>query len=113
MVNDLSDLAQAPALVEAVRLSKRYIPSRQLPDKAVSLLDTACARVAVSQHATPASVDDSRKRIAALETELAIIGRETAVGVNTQERQAAAAEKLRQYPPAASAMGIIRPNCGL
>jgi type VI secretion system protein VasG len=82
------------ALEAAVRLSHRYIPARQLPDKAVSLLDTACARVAVSQHATPASVDDSRKRIAALETELAIIGRETAVGVNTQERQAAAAEKL-------------------
>ncbi|HEX7933444.1 MAG TPA: type VI secretion system ATPase TssH [Paraburkholderia sp.] len=82
------------ALEAAVRLSHRYIPARQLPDKAVSLLDTACARVAVSQHATPASVDDSRKRIMALETELAIIGRETAVGVNTRERQAAASEKL-------------------
>jgi type VI secretion system protein VasG len=82
------------ALEAAVRLSHRYIPARQLPDKAVSLLDTACARVAVSQHATPASVDDSRKRIAALETELEIIGRETAVGVNMQEREAAASEKL-------------------
>ncbi|MGF6916665.1 type VI secretion system ATPase TssH [Paraburkholderia sp. 40] len=82
------------ALEAAVRLSHRYIPARQLPDKAVSLLDTACARVAVSQHATPASVDDSRKRIVALETELAIIGRESAVGVDTREREAAAAEKL-------------------
>ncbi|KVZ32069.1 ClpV1 family T6SS ATPase [Burkholderia ubonensis] len=82
------------ALDAAVRLSHRYIPARQLPDKAVSLLDTACARVAVSQHATPPSVDDSRKRIAALETELEIIGRETAVGVDTRERQAAAADKL-------------------
>ncbi|MEW9585357.1 type VI secretion system ATPase TssH [Paraburkholderia sp. DGU8] len=82
------------ALEAAVRLSHRYIPARQLPDKSVSLLDTACARVAVSQHATPASVDDSRKRIAALETELAIIGRESAVGVDTEERRAAAAEKL-------------------
>ena len=82
------------ALEAAVRLSHRYIPARQLPDKAVSLLDTACARVAVSQHATPASVDDSRKRIAALETELAIIGRESAVGVDTGERRAAAEEKL-------------------
>jgi type VI secretion system protein VasG len=82
------------ALEAAVRLSHRYIPARQLPDKAVSLLDTACARVAVSQHATPPSVDDSRKRIAALETELEIIGRETAVGVETGERQAAASEKL-------------------
>ena len=44
------------ALDAAVKLSQRYIPSRQLPDKAVSLLDTACARVGVSQHATPAPV---------------------------------------------------------
>ncbi|MCK7513620.1 MAG: hypothetical protein MZV70_62755 [Desulfobacterales bacterium] len=43
-----------------MRLSHRYIPARQLPDKAVSLLDTACARVAVSQHAVPAEVDDCR-----------------------------------------------------
>jgi type VI secretion system protein VasG len=82
------------ALEAAVRLSHRYIPARQLPDKAVSLLDTACARVAVSQHATPPSVDDSRKRIAALETELEIIGRETAVGVDTRERLAAATERV-------------------
>ncbi|WP_207000322.1 type VI secretion system ATPase TssH [Trinickia mobilis] len=82
------------ALEAAVRLSHRYIPARQLPDKSVSLLDTACARVAVSQHATPPSVDDSRKRIGALETELEIIGRETAVGVDTQERETAALAKL-------------------
>jgi type VI secretion system protein VasG len=42
------------AVVAAVTLSQRYIPARQLPDKAVSLLDTACARVAISQSATPA-----------------------------------------------------------
>jgi type VI secretion system protein VasG len=82
------------ALEAAVRLSHRYIPARQLPDKSVSLLDTACARVAVSQHATPPSVDDARKRIAALETELEIIGRETAVGIETREREAVASEKL-------------------
>ena len=82
------------ALEAAVKLSHRYIPARQLPDKAVSLLDTACARVAVSQHATPPAVDDSRKRIQALETELAIIGREAAVGVDTKSREAAAQEKL-------------------
>jgi type VI secretion system protein VasG len=82
------------ALDAAVRLSHRYIPARQLPDKSVSLLDTACARVAVSQHATPASVDDARKRIAGLETELEIIGREAAVGIDTTERQTAAAEKV-------------------
>ena len=54
------------ALEAAVRLSNRYIPARQLPDKAVSLIDTACARVAISLHATPAEVDDSRRRIESL-----------------------------------------------
>jgi type VI secretion system protein VasG len=78
------------ALEAAVKLSHRYIPARQLPDKSVSLLDTACARVAVSLHATPAEVDDSAKRIEALETELQIIGRESAIGVDTVQREAAA-----------------------
>ena len=76
------------ALEAAVRLSNRYIPARQLPDKAVSLIDTACARVAISLHATPAEVDDSRRRIESLETELAIIQRETAIGVDTASRHA-------------------------
>ncbi|MGH8147480.1 MAG: type VI secretion system ATPase TssH, partial [Rhodanobacteraceae bacterium] len=82
------------ALEAAVKLSHRYIPARQLPDKAVSLLDTACARVAISQHAVPPEVDDTRKRIQALETELAIIGREKTVGVDVTEREALANEKL-------------------
>jgi len=82
------------ALEAAVRLSHRYIPARQLPDKSVSLLDTACARVAISQHAVPAEVDDSRKRISALETELAIIGREKTVGVDVTSREQQAGEKL-------------------
>ncbi|MGY1917937.1 type VI secretion system ATPase TssH [Pseudomonas tolaasii] len=76
------------ALEAAVRLSNRYIPARQLPDKAVSLIDTACARVAISLHATPAEVDNSRRRIESLETELAIIERETAIGVETASRRA-------------------------
>lgn len=75
------------ALEAAVRLSNRYIPARQLPDKAVSLIDTACARVAISLHATPAEVDDSRRRIDSLETELTIIERETAIGVDTVSRR--------------------------
>jgi type VI secretion system protein VasG len=82
------------ALEAAVKLSHRYIPARQLPDKAVSLLDTACARVAISQHAVPAEVDDTRKRIQALETELGIIARERTVGVDVAEREALASEKL-------------------
>jgi len=74
------------ALEAAVRLSHRYIPARQLPDKSVSLIDTACARVAVSLHATPAEVDDSRKRIEALEVEQGIIAREAAIGIEVGAR---------------------------
>ncbi len=74
------------ALEAAVKLSHRYIPARQLPDKSVSLLDTACARVAVSLHATPAEVDDSRKRIEALEIEMGIIRREGAIGIEVGAR---------------------------
>ncbi len=51
------------AVSEAVRLSARYIPARQLPDKAVSLIDTACARVAMSQNAVPAAVEDRQRRL--------------------------------------------------
>ena len=73
----------------AVTLSARYIPARQLPDKSVSLLDTACARVAVSQHAVPAAVDDSQRRIEALTTELEIIGRDESAGFDVTDRRAA------------------------
>jgi len=76
------------ALDAAVKLSHRYIPARQLPDKAVSLLDTTCARVAVSQHATPPEVEDSRRRIEALQIELAMIAREEATGFDTGSRRA-------------------------
>jgi len=82
------------ALEAAVKLSHRYIPARQLPDKSVSLLDTACARVAVSLHATPAEVDDSRKRIEALEVELGIIAREKAIGIDIGKRESEAGELL-------------------
>jgi type VI secretion system protein VasG len=82
------------AIESAVKLSKRFIPDRQLPDKAVSLLDTACARVNMSQHAVPAEVDGSRRRIEALNTELEIIGREKNIGVDVGERQAEVEEAL-------------------
>ena len=81
------------AIEAAVRLSHRYIPARQLPDKAVSLLDTTCARVAISQHAVPAQLDDCRRTIESLQTELDIIGREEAVGMNVAERKQAAEGK--------------------
>jgi type VI secretion system protein VasG len=82
------------AIEASVRLSSRYIQGRQLPDKSVSLLDTACARVAISQHAVPAAVDDSQRRIAALEQELAIIGREKDLGVDIGERETTARDAL-------------------
>ncbi len=64
------------AVEAAVKLSQRYVPARQLPDKAVSLLDTACARVAVSQHATPAQVEDRTRKLELLEVEREIAVRE-------------------------------------
>jgi type VI secretion system protein VasG len=75
------------ALEAAARLSHRYIPSRQLPDKAVSLIDTACARVAISQHATPPALEDCQRHISALEGELVIIDRESAIGIDHQQRK--------------------------
>ena len=82
------------ALDAAVRLSHRYIPERQLPDKAVSLTDTACARVAISQHAVPPELEDCRRRIQALETEMEIIGRESATGIDHTKRESEITEKL-------------------
>ncbi len=89
------------ALEAAVKLSHRYIPARQLPDKAVSLLDTACARVAISQHAVPPEVEDCRRRIEALDTELEIIGRETAVGLDTARARAYCTREARRRAGAA------------
>ncbi|KVD87351.1 ClpV1 family T6SS ATPase [Burkholderia sp. ABCPW 14] len=74
------------ALQAAVTLSHRYIPARQLPDKAISLLDTACARVAVSQHAVPAPIEDARRRIDSLRVERELIGRECALGAGDASR---------------------------
>ena len=84
------------AVSEAVRLSARYIPARQLPDKAVSLIDTACARVAMSQNAIPAPIDDRRRRISLIDTERNIIAREMASGTDhTVRRDELDAERAR------------------
>ena len=81
----------------AVTLSARYIPARQLPDKSVSLLDTACARVAVSQHAVPAQVDDSQRRIESMNTELDIIERDETAGYDIGDRRTKVeAEKVEE-----------------
>jgi type VI secretion system protein VasG len=74
------------AVVAAVELSSRYIPARQLPDKAVSLLDTASARVAISQSATPAMIEDVRARIASREMERAALVSDADLGAADEER---------------------------
>ncbi|KVW21105.1 type VI secretion system ATPase TssH [Burkholderia ubonensis] len=74
------------AITEAVRLSHRYISGRQLPDKAISVLDTACAKVALAQSATPAAIDDTRKRIERIDAEIASLQREAASGAAHDER---------------------------
>ncbi|MHB8080190.1 MAG: type VI secretion system ATPase TssH, partial [Candidatus Krumholzibacteriia bacterium] len=76
------------AVSASVKLSHRYIPARQLPDKSVSVLDTACARVAIGRSATPAPVEDQRRRLDALDTETRILRRESALGIDHAERLA-------------------------
>lgn len=88
------------AIVDSVRLSSRYIPARQLPDKSVSLLDTACARVALSQTATPAAIEDTRRNIITCQATIAALGRENSAHGNHEEQiaqlqqQQAALQKL-------------------
>ncbi|HEY2617033.1 MAG TPA: type VI secretion system ATPase TssH [Acetobacteraceae bacterium] len=84
------------AVSEAVRLSARYIPSRQLPDKAVSLIDTACSRVGMSQAAVPPPIEDRQRRIALIDTETAILDREIAAGEPHQVRRAGLMEERAQ-----------------
>ena len=74
------------AIVSAVQFSHRYIPARQLPDKAVSLLDTACARVAISQSAKPAAIEDAQVAIASLQQEKDSLTRERDLGSADEER---------------------------
>ncbi|GAA5179134.1 type VI secretion system ATPase TssH [Niveibacterium umoris] len=69
------------AITEAVMLSARYISGRQLPDKAIGVLDTACARVALAQNATPGPIDDLRKEIERLDAEIHGLVREGALGL--------------------------------
>jgi type VI secretion system protein VasG len=82
------------AIVAAVNLSHRYIPARQLPDKAVSLLDTAAARVAISQSTTPAMIQDTLASIAAREAETASLVGDSDLGADKTERAAAIAAEI-------------------
>src|SRR3954462_1367730 len=73
-------------LEAAVRLSHRYLPDRQLPDKAVSVLDTTCARLALDQSATPSALEAVTRRIEDLDVQKRVLDREVAVGANHSER---------------------------
>jgi type VI secretion system protein VasG len=84
------------AVEASVKLSARYIAGRQLPDKSVSLLDTACARVAIGQNAVPAAVEDTRRQIEHLEIELAILDRETVTGAKHDDRVAETTDELKK-----------------
>jgi type VI secretion system protein VasG len=74
------------AIVECVKLSHRYITGRQLPDKSVSVLDTACAKVAIGQGATPGAVEDATRRIQHLTSEIDSLERELVTGAEHDER---------------------------
>lgn len=82
------------AVRAAVQLSHRYIPARQLPDKAISLLDTACARVAMSLHAPPAQLEAAQRKVQALQAEKALLQREAQLGFPRDERLLVLAQSL-------------------
>jgi type VI secretion system protein VasG len=84
------------AVTSTVRLSHRYLAGRQLPDKAVSVLDTACARLALGQNTIPPAVEDAGRRIDDLKVQKQILERETTVGENHAERLAAIEENLKK-----------------
>jgi type VI secretion system protein VasG len=82
------------AVTSTVRLTHRYVAGRQLPDKAVSVLDTACARLALGQNTIPPAIEDSTRRIDDFQVQKQILERETTVGENHVERLAAIEENL-------------------
>jgi type VI secretion system protein VasG len=76
------------AITEAVRLSARYISGRQLPDKAIGVLDTACAKVALGQTAVPAAIEDNVKLLDRMAAEIGALEREAATGASHQAKLA-------------------------
>ncbi|WHP79312.1 type VI secretion system ATPase TssH [Edwardsiella anguillarum] len=83
------------AVTAAVRLSHRYLTGRQLPDKAVSVLDTACARIALGQRTLPAPVEDACRHLEHLQTEIALLEQEQAGGLDHGSRLATLQEQAR------------------
>lgn len=88
------------AVKDAVRLSHRYLSGRQLPDKAISVLDTACARVAIGQAARPARLEETERRLAALGEEVRLLEREQPSGRDHRERLDELSEALAQLEEA-------------
>ena len=84
------------AVRDAVRLSARYLSERRLPDKAISVLDTACARVALAQEGAPAAVEDVRRRIRLVQTDLAILNREGPGGLGRNKSPVDLAAELER-----------------
>ncbi len=84
------------AVSAAVRLSNRYLAGRQLPDKAVSVLDTACARLSLGQNATPPAIEDVTRRIDDLAVQERILNRETAAGSDHRERLEQIAQERKE-----------------
>jgi type VI secretion system protein VasG len=84
------------AVTEAVRLSHRYISGRQLPDKAISVLDTACAKVALGQNATPAAVERCARELERLDAQIAALAREESAGASHADKLAALSAKRAQ-----------------
>jgi type VI secretion system protein VasG len=75
-------------LAAAVALSHRYLPDRQLPDKAVSVLDTACARLSLGQNAVPPAIEDVRRTLDDMAVQVRVLERELALGADHSERLA-------------------------
>ena len=82
------------ALESAVHLSHRYITARQLPDKAVALLDTACARVAMSQASTPNAIEQLINRLSEIEAQVLMLNREQKTGLDHSEQLSALKSEL-------------------
>ena len=80
-------------LAAAVKFSHRYLPDRQLPDKAVSVLDTACARLALGQNSIPPAIEDANRTLDDLAVQARVLNREAAVGADHEERLALLAEQ--------------------
>jgi type VI secretion system protein VasG len=94
------------AITEAVRLSARYISGRQLPDKAISVLDTACAKVALGQNATPSVIEDTQRHLDRLGAERQALEREAAAGADHAPRLAELAEQQQLLNDKATALKL-------